>query len=77
MNKEHELQQEIWTKRLLDEQLRCTCDEVIREKKWFQAMGHYHHCMLYQVGKAIQRTIDILDDKNLIKKETIRYSSHD
>ena len=39
---------------LLDDRFRCTCDDVVREESFFQAGGHYHHCMLYQVHRAIQ-----------------------
>jgi hypothetical protein len=39
---------------LKDDRLRCTCDEIIREESWFQAQGHYHQCMLYQVARAIE-----------------------
>jgi hypothetical protein len=42
---------------LKDDRLRCTCDESFREDSIFQANGHYHHCMLYQVARAIKLSL--------------------
>lgn len=49
--------QEVYTGRLQDENLKCTCDDKIRENTIYQAKGHYHYCMLFQVARAIERTI--------------------
>ncbi len=48
------IEQDIWDILLLDPDLRCTCDEVIRETDIYQAKGHYHHCMLYQVAHTVE-----------------------
>ncbi len=50
-------EQAIYEILLKDDRLRCTCDEVVREEKYVQAEGHYHHCMLYQVTQAIRVTL--------------------
>lgn len=49
--------QEVYTGRLQDENLKCTCDDKVRDTEIFKAKGHYHHCMLFQVARAIERTI--------------------
>jgi hypothetical protein len=54
------ISQDIWEILLLDTQLRCTCDEVIREKEFHQAQGHYHHCMLWQVARAVEISLRIM-----------------
>jgi hypothetical protein len=46
--------QVIYDLMLKDDRLRCTCDDSMREDSFFQASGHYHHCMLYQVTRAIE-----------------------
>ena len=46
--------QVIYNLMLKDNNLRCTCDDVLRDEEYFQASGHYHHCMLYQVTRAIE-----------------------
>ena len=51
------LEQKIYSILLKDDRLRCTCDAVIREDSFFQAEGHYHHCMLYQITRAITITL--------------------
>lgn len=51
--------QDVWEILLLDSDLRCTCDEVIREQEFHQAQGHYHHCMLWQVARAVEVTMRI------------------
>jgi hypothetical protein len=42
---------------LKDDRLHCTCDDGIREESFFQAQGHYHHCMLWQVSRAIELSL--------------------
>ena len=44
---------------LKDSYLRCTCDSSIRDESFYQAQGHYHHCMLYQVCRAIEISLRI------------------
>lgn len=51
------MEQAIYETMLLDERFTCTCDESYREEKISQAKGHYHHCMLYQVSRAIELTL--------------------
>ena len=58
------IKQDIWEILLLDPDLRCTCDEVIREKEIYQAQGHYHHCMLWQVARAVEVSFRILQDRD-------------
>jgi hypothetical protein len=58
------ISQDIWKILLLDTDLRCTCDEVIREPEFHQAQGHYHHCMLWQVAKAVEVSFRILQDRD-------------
>ncbi len=50
---------------LKDDRFQCTCDESYREDKYFQAAGHYHHCMLYQVTRAIEVTQRILNGQTI------------
>src|SRR5512146_3097812 len=52
-------EQEIYEALLKDDNLRCTCDEAIREESFNQAQGHYHHCMLYQVTQAIRLSLKL------------------
>ena len=59
------IEQKIYTLLLEDDHLRCTCDELIREDSYFQAKGHYHHCMLWQVARAIE--ISLLLTKAALK----------
>ena len=47
-------EQEAYEIMCLYPQLRCTCDEGIREQSINQAKGHYHHCMLWIVAHAIE-----------------------
>ncbi len=54
------IEQDIWEILLLDPDLRCTCDEVIRETDIYQAKGHYHHCMLWQVARAVEISFRIM-----------------
>jgi hypothetical protein len=44
----------IYNLMLKDDRLRCTCDDSLRHESYYQASGHYHHCMLYQVTRAIE-----------------------
>jgi hypothetical protein len=60
--------QQIYEICLKDDRLRCTCDEVIRETSFFQAAGHYHHCMLYQVAHAIELSLRYCNSQKEIKK---------
>jgi hypothetical protein len=53
------IEQDIWDILLLDPDLQCTCDEVIRETDIYQAKGHYHHCMLYQVAHTVENCFRI------------------
>jgi hypothetical protein len=53
------IEQAIYKTILLDERFTCTCDESYREDKISQAKGHYHHCMLYQVSRAIELTLKL------------------
>jgi hypothetical protein len=46
--------QTIYDLMLRDDRLKCTCDDILRDDSFFQASGHYHHCMLYQVTRAIE-----------------------
>jgi len=46
--------QVIYNLMLKDDRLRCTCDDSLRDESYYQASGHYHHCMLYQVTRAIE-----------------------
>ena len=55
--------QAIYEELLKDPYLRCTCDEVLREDSYFQAQGHYHHCMLYQVTQAIRISLKFCEEK--------------
>ena len=57
------LEQAIYEVMLLDDRLRCTCDESYREEKYFQAQGHYHHCMLHQVTCAIELSLKFVREK--------------
>lgn len=47
------IEQACYTQALKDERVKCTCDESFRDNNFHQAQGHYHHCMLYQVTRAI------------------------
>lgn len=60
INEKSNIEQEIYTRLLKDDKLRCTCDEQVREESFFQANGHYHHCMLYQVARAIHMSCDMM-----------------
>ena len=53
----HEKAQEIYKVLLLDNRLNCTCDDYERETEFHHAYSHYHHCMLWQVAHAIERSI--------------------
>ena len=57
------IEQAVYAKLLEDNKLRCTCDDMIRENTFFQAQGHYHHCMLYQVTRAIVVTLKLEKDR--------------
>lgn len=63
--------QAIWEICLKDSQLRCTCDEVIREEEFHQARGHYHHCMLWQVTRAIELSLMYRDGYRLVNHKMI------
>jgi len=58
--------QAIYELMLKDDRLRCTCDESYREDSYFQASGHYHHCMLYQVTRAIRLSLKYSEGYRLI-----------
>ena len=58
------IQQDIWEILLLDSNLRCTCDDAERDTEIFQAKGHYHHCMLWQVARAIEISFRIMVDRD-------------
>jgi hypothetical protein len=64
------ISQDVWEILLLDNQLRCTCDEVMREKEIFQAEGHYHHCMLWQVARAVEISIRIMHGDKFVFDES-------
>ncbi len=57
---------------LKDDRLRCTCDEVVREEKFHQAQGHYHHCMLYQVTRAIEISLKYCDGYRLVNGKIVK-----
>jgi hypothetical protein len=64
------ISQDIWEILLLDPNLRCTCDEVIREEEIHQAKGHYHHCMLWQVAHAVEISLRILHGDKFVFDES-------
>ena len=64
--------QEIYTILLKDDYLRCTCDEVVREESFVQAQGHYHHCMLWQVTRAIEISLRICDGQKLVNGRFVK-----
>ncbi len=49
-----EITQKIYERIIKDEKVKCTCDELILEKEYIQAQGHYHTCELYQITRAIR-----------------------
>jgi hypothetical protein len=51
------IEQKIYERCLKDDRLRCTCDELIREDAFHSASSHYSHCMLHQVTRAINISI--------------------
>jgi DNA-binding transcriptional ArsR family regulator len=65
-NRNLNLCQEIFEICLKDNYLRCTCDEVVRESSFYHAEGHYHHCMLYQVTRAIKLSIQTYEKNRVI-----------
>lgn len=62
--------QDIWEILLLDSNLRCTCDEVVREKEFHQAQGHYHHCMLWQVSQAVEVCLKLTGGYSFVYAES-------
>jgi hypothetical protein len=66
--------QAIWEIVLRDDRLRCTCDEVVREERHYQALGHYHHCMLYQVARAIELSLMFRDGFRLVNGKMVKHS---
>jgi hypothetical protein len=64
------ISQDIWEILLLDPKLRCTCDDVIRETEIHQAQGHYHHCMLWQVARAIEISLRIMHGDKFVFDES-------
>ena len=60
---------------LKDDNLRCTCDDVVREETYFQAGGHYHHCMLYQVSRAIEISLIYCDGYRLVNGRMVKTSN--
>ena len=67
--------QEIYEILLKDDRFRCTCDEVVREESFFQVLGHYHHCMLYQVSRAIELSLMYRDGYRLVNGEMVHAQS--
>ena len=65
--------QDIWEILLLDPNLRCTCDEVIREKEVHQAQGHYHHCMLWQVAHAVEICLRLMRGDGFVFDESRKF----
>ena len=57
------IEQRIYERLLKDDNLTCTCDEIIREDTFFQAKGHYHTCMLYQVTRSIEITLKAMESE--------------
>jgi len=53
------IDQMIYTRLLEDDNVRCTCDEVLRDNNIKQAESHYHHCMLYQITRTIRIALRI------------------
>ena len=43
-----------YTQALKSDNVRCTCDEILRETDITKARGHYSHCMLHQIVRAIE-----------------------
>ena len=73
MMSDEKLNQIIYEMMLLDDRFRCTCDDSAREDSFFQASGHYHHCMLYQVTRAIHLTYRYLkDDPTLLSQASVQ-----
>jgi hypothetical protein len=66
-------EQEIWEILLLYPDLRCTCDEVIREDTIFQAKGHYHHCMLWIVAHAIKVSLRVSNGDKFVFDESRKF----
>jgi hypothetical protein len=60
---------------LKDDRLRCTCDEVVREQSYFQAQGHYHHCMLWQVARSIELSLMYCDGYRLVDGKMVKSQS--
>lgn len=48
------IEQAAYTQALKDNRVDCTCDEATKETDIVQARGHYQHCMLYQIARAIE-----------------------
>ena len=65
MIQEQTSQQAIYEICLQDDRLQCTCDAGMREESFFQASGHYHQCMLYQVTRAIKLSLVLKEQINL------------
>jgi uncharacterized protein YycO len=61
---------------LKDDWLRCTCDESYREDSYHQAQGHYHHCMLWQVARAIEISLKYRDGFRLVDGKIIKEKSN-
>jgi hypothetical protein len=62
---------------LKDDKLRCTCGESFREDEFFQAAGHYHQCMLWQVARAIEISLKYRDGFRLVDGKIIKEKSVD
>jgi calcineurin-like phosphoesterase family protein len=60
---------------LKDDNLRCTCDEYVRKESYFQVQGHYHHCMLWQVARAIEISLKYRDGYRLVDGKIIKEKS--
>lgn len=63
--------QAIYEMLLKDDRLRCTCDEFVRETSFYQAQGHYHHCMLWQVARAIEISLMYRDGFRLVNGKLV------
>lgn len=70
-------EQEVYELMLKDDRLQCTCDESVREESYYQAKGHYHHCMLWQTARAIELSFKMkpLAPENKLLKDQISYAT--
>ena len=68
-------EQAVYELMLLYTDFRCTCDEVVRETEIYQAKGHYHHCMLWLVSHAIERSFMYSDGYRLVNGKMVKPQS--